>query len=43
MKTIMQCQAAYSVGLLFNLAAFLANSELVVVTNAILPALIVRT
>lgn len=43
MKTIVQSQAVYSVGLIFNLVTFLANSNLVLVTNAILPPLIVRT
>ncbi|KAL1949662.1 hypothetical protein VTO73DRAFT_8543 [Trametes versicolor] len=40
MKTIVQSQAVYSVGLIFNLVTFLANSNLVLVTNAILPPLI---
>lgn len=41
MKTIVQSQAAYSAGVVFNLATYAARSNLVLVTNAILPPLIV--
>ncbi|KAL1943774.1 hypothetical protein VTO73DRAFT_4219 [Trametes versicolor] len=40
MKTIVQSQAAYSAGVVFNLATYAARSNLVLVTNAILPPLI---
>ncbi|OJT04214.1 hypothetical protein TRAPUB_5091 [Trametes pubescens] len=40
MKTIVQSQAVYTIGVIFNLVTFLAKSELVFVTNAILPPLI---
>lgn len=42
MKTIVQSQAVYTIGVIFNLVTFLAKSNLVFVTNAILPPLIVR-
>lgn len=41
-KAIMHSQAVYTIAVIFNLVAFLANSNLVFVTNAILPPLIVR-
>lgn len=43
MKTIVQSQSVYSIGVVFNLAAYAARSNLVLITNAILPQLIVRT
>ncbi|KAL1943761.1 hypothetical protein VTO73DRAFT_4206 [Trametes versicolor] len=39
-KTIMHSQAVYTIAVIFNLVTFLANSNLVFVTNAILPPLI---
>lgn len=43
MKTIVQSQSVYSIGVVFNLAAYAAHSNLVLITNAILPQLIVRS
>ncbi|KAL1943760.1 hypothetical protein VTO73DRAFT_4205 [Trametes versicolor] len=40
MKTIAQSQAVYSIGVIINLVTYLANSDLVLVTNSILPPLI---
>ncbi|EIW52818.1 uncharacterized protein TRAVEDRAFT_75099 [Trametes versicolor FP-101664 SS1] len=40
MKTIVQSQSVYSIGVVFNLAAYAAHSNLVLITNAILPQLI---
>ncbi|KAL1943750.1 hypothetical protein VTO73DRAFT_4195 [Trametes versicolor] len=40
MKSIIQSQAVYTIGVIFNLVTFLAKSSLVFVTNAILSPLI---
>lgn len=42
MQTIIQSEAAYSVAVVFNLAAYVAKSNLVLITFAALPPLVVR-
>lgn len=42
MKTIVQSQVVYSVGVILNLAANVAHSNLALLTSAILPPLLVR-
>lgn len=42
MQTIIQSEAAYSVAVVLNLAAYVAKSNLVLITFAALPPLVVR-
>lgn len=43
MRTILHSEAAYSLGVVLNLAACAARSQLVLLTSCVLPPLIVRT